>query len=820
MDCRSSITPRDLERMICDEAAEPKALPLSLLEEITGGFSDEQRIGSGAFAEVYKGNLENRTVAVKRMTNTYMYEKEFHREVQCLMMVKHTNVVQFLGYCADTQGSVEKYDGKFVMADVQQRLLCFEYLPGGSLHEYITDTSSGLQWRDRYHIIKGVCQGLHYLHQKNIVHLDLKPANILLDDNLVAKLADFGLSRCFDVMQSRVHTANIGGSLGYLAPEFSNGDITYKFDIYSLGVIIIEILTGKKGYHDVDKVVESWSSRLEKSQIEVQLEQVRVCAELGIECTNFNPEKRPDTQHIINRIDELESMGDYNDTEEITSQEISPNMFIGAMHSLSLSYQHLNSDIKRCFEYCGIFPRRFKLRKEELVRLWIAQGFVKTSCATEDMEDVAGGYIQELVSRSFLLPEGTSSDNACFTIHDMLHDLLDSVCRNCFKVENAKSKRGGEWEGDVPRDVQHLFIQIYDAKLITEKILRLENLRTLIIYVVEEDTPVEEKVIESILKGLPKLRVLAIALSQENDPIKQADKFSIPESICQLKHLRYFAFRTDVSCTLILPKALNTLHHVQLLDFGDGNIVDFNFGNHINLRHISCKTYMNFANIGRLTSLQTLSGFKIRNEPGYEIKQLRDLNKLRGGLAISGLVNVKSKEEALEANLGAKEGLTELTLLWNLGDTSYISPEVETKVLDGLCPPVGLQELYIWYFEGLRYPNWMVGKHNSGPTDLQTLAVWGCTQLGPQLPKAFPHLQSLSIWYCEWKVLPGNMESLTSLNKMVIGGCLNIQSLPTLPQSLEEFTVLKCNDEFMESCQTVGHPNWQKIEHIPNKTFI
>lgn len=271
MDPGSCIT--DLECMLCDETAEPKALPLSLLEEITDGFSDQRQIGSGAFAVVYKGVLENRTVAVKRMSNTYMYEKEFQREVECLMMVNHENVVWFLGYCADTQGTMARHEGKFIMADVQQRLLCFEYLPKGSLHEYITDTSRELRWRDRYQIITGICQGLHYLHQKNILHLDLKPANILLDDSWVPKITDFGISRCFDQMQSQVITS-IAGTPGYLAPEsFNCTEVTYRnsyrLDIYSLGVITTEILTGEKGYHDVDKVVESWSDMLEDSHCEV-----------------------------------------------------------------------------------------------------------------------------------------------------------------------------------------------------------------------------------------------------------------------------------------------------------------------------------------------------------------------------------------------------------------------------------------------------------------------------------------------------------------------------------------------------------------------
>ncbi|VAH85807.1 unnamed protein product [Triticum turgidum subsp. durum] len=191
MERRSTVTRMDLEFMLIDETAEPMALPLTLLRHITDDFSAEHEIGRGGFAVVYKGKLGNRTVAVKRMSNTFVDESEFHREVQCLMMVKHKNIVRFLGYYAETHWTMVTQEGKFVMADVNQRLLCFEYLPNGSL-----DTSCGLQWRDRFQIITGICQGLHYLHQNSFMHLDLKPTNILLDDNLVPKLADFGLSRC------------------------------------------------------------------------------------------------------------------------------------------------------------------------------------------------------------------------------------------------------------------------------------------------------------------------------------------------------------------------------------------------------------------------------------------------------------------------------------------------------------------------------------------------------------------------------------------------------------------------------------------------
>uniref|UniRef100_A0ACD5ZLL0 Uncharacterized protein n=1 Tax=Avena sativa TaxID=4498 RepID=A0ACD5ZLL0_AVESA len=652
--------------MLCAETAETKGLPLSLLEEITDGFSDEQRIGSGGFAVVYKGKLENRIVAVKRMSNTYMYEKEFHREVECLMMVKHKNVVRFLGYCADTQGSMERYGGKFVMADVQQRLLCFEYLPKGSLHAHITDASRGLRWRDRYEIVTGICQGLHYLHLKNIVHLDLKPANILLDDNFVPKITDFGISRCFDEMQSQVMT-KISGTPGYLAPESYNyTEVTYRksyrLDIYSLGVVIIEILTGKKGYHDVDDVVDSWTDMLEESQKEVQLEQVRVCAEIGIDCTNFDPAKRPDTQYIISRLNETVCMDGYIENSVITSLQIDPDMLIGTTHDLCLSYQQLNPDIRRCIEYCSIFPRGSKLRMVQLVRLWIAQGFVHASSATTDMEDVAQCYIQELVSCSFLQPIESTSDTDCFTIHYDLYDLLEKVTRNDYCIiENKECDKGEGWEGAIPRYVQHLFIEKYDAKLINEKTLGLKSLRTLIIYFVEEDTPIEEKVLEGIFEELPELRVVAFAWSQEHAAIMLENKFSIPESICRLKHLR---------------------------------------------------------------------------------------------------------------------------------------PEVQAEVLEGLCPPVGLQTLHIEGYQGSRYPDWMVGKQNGG---LQELQFWVCLGPVPQLVEAYPHLRLLQLCNCSWDALPGNMENLKSLKKLYIFGCPNIRSLPTLPRSLESFVVILLDDEFTKS---------------------
>ncbi|PAN45489.1 hypothetical protein PAHAL_9G122800 [Panicum hallii] len=344
MDGKDSTAHNILEHMLLDECANPKRLPLSLLEAITNNFSNKREIGRGGFAVVYKGMLGNGTVAVKKLSTTLdMHEKKFSEEVRCLLKVRHKNIVRFLGYCADTQGEMIGYEGKVIMADVRNRLLCFEFVPNGSLHDYITDASCGLEWRVRYEMIRGICEGLQYLHENHIVHLDLKPSNILLDDKMVPKIADFGLSRCFDANQSRDIASKLIGSIGYLAPEFYDRQITFNLDIYSLGVIVIELLTGRKGYSTVEKIVENWRNRLEISLQDTPLQQVQACAEIGIMCIDPNPENRPIIQHIIKRFMELGSTeefvqaGESSSAAQVLTLEVPVSIPVGSSATSSVS---------------------------------------------------------------------------------------------------------------------------------------------------------------------------------------------------------------------------------------------------------------------------------------------------------------------------------------------------------------------------------------------------------------------------------------------------------------------------------------------------
>ncbi|XP_047057858.1 G-type lectin S-receptor-like serine/threonine-protein kinase SD1-13 [Lolium rigidum] len=245
----------DVLERIFHGSIEPRDVKLSALESITENFSEERIIGAGGFGTVYKGVLKNGEVAVKRLRNNQTIdEKLFRREVNSLLNVNHKNIVKFLGFCSNTEHKAIKCEGskEYIYAEDRERILCFEYINNGSLDKYIADELRGLQWDTRYFIIKGICEGLQYLHmKKRILHMDLKPANILIDHNMVAKITDFGLSKIMDNSQTKSTTRFL--SLGYTAPEYlENGKMSVKSDVYSLGIIIIELVTGFRSVPDIN----------------------------------------------------------------------------------------------------------------------------------------------------------------------------------------------------------------------------------------------------------------------------------------------------------------------------------------------------------------------------------------------------------------------------------------------------------------------------------------------------------------------------------------------------------------------------------------
>ncbi|XP_057518866.1 probable receptor-like protein kinase At1g11050 [Amaranthus tricolor] len=215
---------------------------VSDLERATDGFSRKNVIGQGEYGVVYKGTLNGSVVAIKQITEGLdsMRDEEFCNEVDVISKIRHRNLLSLRGCCV----SSDNLRGK-------RRYLVCDYMPNGSLSDHLFGDLKKLTWPQRKTIILDVAKGLAYLHYgviPAIYHHDIKASNILLDSDMRARMAEFGLGRQSIQGQSHLHT-RVTGTHGYLAPEYAMyGQLTEKSDIYSFGMIILETMTGKKAF--------------------------------------------------------------------------------------------------------------------------------------------------------------------------------------------------------------------------------------------------------------------------------------------------------------------------------------------------------------------------------------------------------------------------------------------------------------------------------------------------------------------------------------------------------------------------------------------
>ncbi|XP_037426731.1 putative receptor-like protein kinase At4g00960 isoform X1 [Triticum dicoccoides] len=349
-----------------------------LLETITNKFAD--KVGSGGYGEVYKGLYNGKEIAVKRLHPLQgLDDKAFDSEFRNLSKVKHKNVVQLLGYCYQIVKKFVPYNGELVMAMEMERILCFEYMEGGSLDKHIggtaEDESCGLDWQSCYQIIKGTCDGLNHLHgahEKPIFHLDLKPSNILLDKNSrTAKIADLGLSRLVASTEThKTQMVNVKGTIGYMPPEYIDGGyISKKYDVFSLGVIILKIMTGNKGHSRcyempqeqfTKHVIENWEGRLQGtsgySSHQNDILQVKKCIEIAVECVEKDRYKRPLIKDIVHQLEELEAkikeMSLYSDMPiDLTGQTSSNYNILAVDPAIELRFLfEPRKDISTCMQ--------------------------------------------------------------------------------------------------------------------------------------------------------------------------------------------------------------------------------------------------------------------------------------------------------------------------------------------------------------------------------------------------------------------------------------------------------------------------------------
>ncbi|XP_042758327.2 putative receptor-like protein kinase At5g39000 [Lactuca sativa] len=228
-------------------------IPLQTIKDCTQDFDERNFIGKGGYGSVYMGILSwgdhvNELVAIKRLdVKGFQGTKEFLTELTMLSQYQHENIITLVGFCDDNK----------------EMILVYEYANHGSLDTYLRDTtiSGGLSWLQLLNICIGVASALEYLHnyvaeKHRIIHRDVKSANILLDENWNAKLADFGLSRIGLANQENTFViTNLAGTHGYCDPQYERtGFLTKESDVYSFGVVLFEVLCGRLAcalnYHD------------------------------------------------------------------------------------------------------------------------------------------------------------------------------------------------------------------------------------------------------------------------------------------------------------------------------------------------------------------------------------------------------------------------------------------------------------------------------------------------------------------------------------------------------------------------------------------
>ncbi|XP_059439445.1 cysteine-rich receptor-like protein kinase 10 [Corylus avellana] len=279
---------------------------LDTIDAATDKFSDDNKIGEGGFGMVYKGTFsDGQQIAVKRLSKKYgQGAVEFKNEVVLIAKLNHRNLVRLLGFCEEGD----------------EKLLIYEYVPNKSLDYFLFDPANQrqLDWSGRYKIIGGIAQGILYLHEDSrirIIHRDLKVSNILLDDNMNAKISDFGLARIFVVDQTQGNTSQIVGTFGYMPPEYViHGRYSVKSDVFSFGVLLLEIISGKKNScfykSELDEDLLSYAWKQWRSGTPMELldptvrhscsrNEVTRCIQMGLLCVQEDPANRPTMASIV-----------------------------------------------------------------------------------------------------------------------------------------------------------------------------------------------------------------------------------------------------------------------------------------------------------------------------------------------------------------------------------------------------------------------------------------------------------------------------------------------------------------------------------------
>ncbi|KOM48812.1 hypothetical protein LR48_Vigan07g251600 [Vigna angularis] len=287
-----------------DRDVMPRRFGYEEIVAATNGFADDRRLGEGGSGQVYKGFLgdSGRVVAVKRIfSDVEDSERIFRNEVNIISRLIHRNLVQFMGWCQEKE----------------ELLLVFEYMSNGSLDNHLFGNRRSLTWDVRYKIALGVARALRYLHEdaeQSVLHRDIKSANVLLDTDFNTKIGDFGIARLVDP-RLRTQRTKVVGTYGYLAPEYiKEGRVSKESDMYSFGVLALEIACGRRTYQDGEDnhvPLAKWvwkhyvdgnilNAADEELKMDFDIYEMKCLLNVGIWCTLQDHKERPTSEQVIN----------------------------------------------------------------------------------------------------------------------------------------------------------------------------------------------------------------------------------------------------------------------------------------------------------------------------------------------------------------------------------------------------------------------------------------------------------------------------------------------------------------------------------------
>ncbi|XP_058182065.1 putative disease resistance RPP13-like protein 1 [Rhododendron vialii] len=418
-----------------------------------------------------------------------------------------------------------------------------------------------------------------------------------------------------------------------------------------------------------------------------------------------------------------QNVKDWNSILESAIWELSEEKS-NILPALRLSYHYLPSHLKRCFAFCSIFIKDYEFDMKELVSIWIAEGFLVKPKNNKTVEEEGYEYFRELLSRSFF--QRSNANNFLFVMHDLVHDLAQYVMGDfCYSLEDGKPH-------GISDKVRHFsYVQHFDSFEKFKGIMEAKCLRTFLPLRHKNYKvwwSLSRKVLDEILSRLTRLRLLSLSLYM----IKE-----LPHSIGNLKHLRFL----DLSDTEIkeLPESICTLYNLETLLLTDCHLLTtlpVGIVKLISLRHLDLSgTNLKEMpmHISRLKDLQQLTAFVVGRCSGLGINELGEFHYLRGTISISGLQNVKSGNDALEAKMSGKKYLERLELKWdNITEDSQNARDV----LEKLEPHTNLKHLEIKNYGGTRFSTWLGDQSFCNMVSLRLENCENCFSLPPlgQLP--------------------------------------------------------------------------------------